>query len=207
LLTRRPDIAEAEAKLTAADLSVQAARAAFMPQFTLTGAFSLQTMAIKNLFRPEAIAYSLAGQIVQPLLDGHNLQGQFELQKSKYIELLMLYRKQVLTAFSDVENAMIAARLSARREALLAAAVAASRRAYQASMQRLREGTIDIVTLSTVQSNLFQSQDALAQARQARLQAVVSLYQALGGGWSVADFDSANADETFAANDVKSPAP
>lgn len=184
LLLRRPDLAEAEARLAAEQLNVSSARAAFFPNLSLSGQFGVQSMLMKNLFRPEAIAYSLAVQLVQPLIDGQNLQGQLDLHKARAVELLMVYRKQILTAFADVENALIAARTTAARETLLRAAVAASRRAYAAAMQRLQEGTIDIVTLSTIQTTLFQNLDQLSQARQARLQALVSLYQALGGGWT-----------------------
>ncbi len=207
LMLRRPDLAQAEASLASADLNVSAARAAFFPSIALSGQFSLQSMLLKNLFRPEAIAYTLATQLVQPILDGHNLQGQLELQKARYIELLMLYRKQILTAFSDVENALIALRTTAARETLLRTAVAASRRAYEAAIKRLQEGTIDIITLSTIQTTLFQNLDQLSQARQARLQALVSLYQALGGGWADEERAIALAGETFAHADVKSPLP
>lgn len=207
LMLRRPDLARAEAQLASADLNVASARAAFFPSISLSGQFGLQSMLLKNLFRPEAIAYSLATQLVQPILDGHNLQGQLELQKARSVELLMLYRKQILTAFSDVENALIALRTTAAREALLRTAVDASRRAYDASIKRLQEGTIDIVTLSTVQTTLFQNLDQLSQARQARLQALVSLYQALGGGWAEPEREIALAGEAFAHADVKSPLP
>lgn len=207
LMLRRPDLARAEAQLASANLNVASARAAFFPSIALSGQFSLQSMLLKNLFRPEAIAYSLAAQLVQPILDGHNLQGQLELQQSRYVELLMLYRKQILTAFSDVENALIALRTTAEREALLRTAVAASRRAYDASIKRLQEGTIDIVTLSTIQTTLFQNLDQLSQARQARLQALVSLYQALGGGWAEPEREIALASEAVAHADVKSPLP
>ena len=200
VLARRPDLAEGEARLAAADLNVSAARAAFLPNITLGGDVGLRSLVLKNLFRPEAIAYSLAAQLAQPLLDGHALQGQLALNTARSVELLMAYRKQIITAFADVENALVALRAGAAREAALRTAVGASRRAYEAAMNRLREGTIDIVTLATVQTSLFQSLDQLSQARQARLQAIVSLYQALGGGWTDADRGAAlvelNAAET-----------
>ena len=79
-----------------------------------------------------------------------------------------------MTAFSDVENALIAVRQNTEREKLQNAAAAASRRAYDASIQRLKEGTIDIVTLSTTQTTLFSNLDLAAQTRIARFQALVS---------------------------------
>jgi outer membrane protein, multidrug efflux system len=184
VLLRRPDIAQAEAKLASQEFSVLEARAAFFPSITLTGAYGLQSAVIKNLLRPEAIAWQAAADLAQPLFDGYALQGRYELQKGRYEELATLYRKQIVVALSDVENALIAVRATARQATLQTGAVAAWRRAYEVASARLREGTIDGVTLATTQTSLFQSQDRLALARLERARALASLYQALGGGWS-----------------------
>lgn len=203
LLLRRPDVAEAEAQLASADLSVAQARAAMFPSITLTGQYGIESLLLKNLFRPEAIAWSYAAQLARPLLDGRNLQGQLDLQRGRYTELLQAYHKQILTALSDVENALIAVQRTTQRERLQLAAAAASRRAYEAARKRLQEGTIDIVTLSTTQTTLFQNLDLVSQARLARYQALVSLYQALGGGWSEPQKEIARLQEQKAFSDPK----
>jgi len=82
-----------------------------------------------------------------------------------------------------VDNALVAIRQQAEFERLQRQVVEASKRAFSIAETRLREGTVDLVVVLTAQQTLFQAQDALAQARLARLQAIVSLYQALGGGW------------------------
>ena len=82
-----------------------------------------------------------------------------------------------------MERALIAVQQTARRERLQRDVVTSSRRAFEISETRLREGTVDLVTVLNTQQTLFQAQDVLAQAQFARLQAVVSLFQALGGGW------------------------
>jgi outer membrane protein TolC len=92
----------------------------------------------------------------------------------------------VVSAFGDVERALIAVQQSAERERLQREVVRSSRRAFEISETRLREGAVDLVTVLNTQQALFQADDNLAQARLARLQAVVSLFQALGGGWPVA---------------------
>jgi NodT family efflux transporter outer membrane factor (OMF) lipoprotein len=184
VLLRRPDVAAAEAKLASQEFSVFAARAAFFPSITLNGQYGAQSMLLKNLLRPEAIAWQAAANLAQPLLDGYNLQGQYELQQGKYAELTALYKKQILTALSEAENALIAARETARQLKLQGEAAAAARRAYQAAAARLREGAIDIVTLATTETAYFQARDAQALARLAYFQAAAGLYQALGGGWS-----------------------
>jgi multidrug efflux system outer membrane protein len=184
LLLRRPDIAEAEAKLESAEFSVLQARAAFFPSIQITGYYGVQSVALRSLFRPEAIAWQIAGNLTQPVFDGYNLQGQYLLQQGKYAELAQAYQKQILTAFSDVENALIAIQETSRQLKLQAEAAAAARRAYEVAEARLREGTIDIITLSTTETTLFQTEDTLALVRLNYFQAATGLFQALGGGWS-----------------------
>ena len=103
--------------------------------------------------------------------------------KAKQDELLQTYRKTVVSAFTDVDNALVSIRQTTDKLRLQREVVAASRRAFQLSEQQLRAGTADIVTVLNTQLTLFQAEDALWQAQLARLLAVVSLYQALGGGW------------------------
>lgn len=185
VLLRRPDVAEAEARLVSQEFSVLQARAAFFPSVTLTGLHGFQSALLSTLvMRPEAVAWQVAGTLTQPVFDGWNLQGQYDLQKGRYSELAALYRKQILTALSDTENALIAIRETERQMKYLNVAVSAARRALNAAEMTLREGTIDIVILAQTQNNYFLTQDQLAVARLSHFQAATSLYQALGGGWS-----------------------
>jgi NodT family efflux transporter outer membrane factor (OMF) lipoprotein len=183
LLTQRPDIREAEARLAAANANIENARAQFLPSITLTGERGYSSAVLKTLFQPQSIFYSMAAGLTQPIFDGARLQGNLDLQKGIQDELLQDYRKAVLQGFADVENALDAIRQTTQREKLQRDVVVASRRAFQISEQRLREGTVDLVTVLQTQQTLYQAEDALAQYQLARLQAVVSLYQALGGGW------------------------
>ena len=184
LLLRRPDIAAAEARLASQNANVAAARAAFFPTITLTGNLGFESITLANLLRPEAIAASLAQGLTQPIFNGFNLEGQLQLAKGREVELIEIYRKAIVTALTEVENALIAVRQTANHERLQLIAVAAAAKAYQITQERLREGTIDVVTLLNTQLTLFQAQDQLVQTRLQRLQAIVSLYQALGGGWT-----------------------
>ncbi|MBI1980684.1 MAG: efflux transporter outer membrane subunit [Methylocystis sp.] len=185
VLLRRPDVAEAEARLASQEFSVLQARAAFFPSLTLTSLYGFQSALLSTLLlRPDAIALQLAGTLTQPVFDGWSLQGQYDQQKGRYSELAALYRKQILTALSDTENALIAIRETDRQMKLLGVAVSAARRALDAAEMVLREGTIDIVQLAQTQTSYFQTQDQLAVARLSYFQAATSLYQALGGGWS-----------------------
>lgn len=183
LLAQRPDIRSAEAQLAAANANVHAARAAFFPSIRLTADGGYQSRALATLLRPESAFFNLAANLAQPLLDGARLQGEFDLQRGRQDEALQLYRKAVINAFADVNRALIAVQQTTRREQLQREVVNSTRRAFEISETRLREGTVDLVTVLNTQQALFQAQDALAQARLDRLQAVVGLFQALGGGW------------------------
>jgi NodT family efflux transporter outer membrane factor (OMF) lipoprotein len=184
LLDQRPDIRQAEANLKSANFSVEAARAAFFPTIQLTGETGFQSLALKSLFGPGAWFYSMAASASQPLFHGGQLLGQLDQAEGKQLEMLQAYRKAVLSAFSDVEQALIAVQQEALRERYQREVVRSSQKAFDISYQRLQQGTLDMVTLTQTQQTLFTAQDTLAQIRLARLQAVVQLYQALGGGWS-----------------------
>ncbi len=184
LLARRPDIASAEWRLVAERANVEAARRAFLPSITLTASGSFQSVAFKNLMRPDALAASLAQGLTQPIFDGGALSGKLRQAEGREIESLQTYRKTILTALSDVENALIAIEQTMKHERLQAQVVATAQRAQSITAERLREGTIDVVTLLNTQLTLFQAQDQLTQVRLQKVQAYVSLFQALGGGWS-----------------------
>jgi multidrug efflux system outer membrane protein len=183
LLVQRPDIRSAEAQLASADASVTAARAAFFPSITLTGEYGIASSALKNLFTPQAIFYQIAAGLAQPVFDGFRLEGQLEQAQGRQIELLSLYRRSIVSGFADVERALIAIADNAELERLQRQVVTASRQAFNIAESRLREGTVDLTTVLITQQALFNAQDAEVVVRLARLQAVLSLYQALGGSW------------------------
>lgn len=184
LLRRRPDVAEAEATLAAADATVQSDRAALLPNVTLTATGGLESIVLKTLLRPEAAFGSVAAGLTQPLLDGGSLKGQLALARGHDLEDLQTYRKAVVQSLVDVENALIAVEQNAEHEKRLAAVVASSKLAYDITKARLKEGTIDITTVLSTEQTLFAAEDALAVVRLAHFTALSSLAQALGGGWT-----------------------
>ncbi|MEY9109875.1 multidrug efflux system outer membrane protein [Bradyrhizobium yuanmingense] len=183
LLTQRPDIRRQEAQLASATANIGNARAQFFPTIQLTGNGGYQSSALVSLFQPHAAFFQLVGSATQPIFDGGRILGNFELAKARQDELLQTYRKTIVQAFADVDNALFSIKQTTIRLQLQRDVVAASRRAFDLSEQQLRAGTADIVTVLNTQLTLFQAEDALWQAQLARLLAIVSLYQALGGGW------------------------
>ncbi len=193
LLTQRPDIRAAEANLAAANANVYNARAQLLPSITLTGDGGYESAVLRVLTRPESVIFSAAAGLTQPIFEGGRLLGNVDLQTAKQDELLQDYRKAVISGFADVENALDGIYQTSLRVTLQTQVVKSSRQAFDISETRLREGTIDLVTVLQTQQTLYQAQDTLYQAQLARLQAIVSLYQALGGGWLPEPVEASNA--------------
>jgi outer membrane protein, multidrug efflux system len=185
LLRQRPDIREAEVQLGAQDATVENARLQLFPSIALTGQYGYVSAALNTLFVPASAVYTVAGSVTQPIFDGFKLLATLDQQKGRRTELLQAYRKAIISGFTDVEKALIAVQDLADQERLQAEAVRTARRAYELTETQLRTGTIDITTVLNVQRTLFTAEDQLAVVRLTRLQAVVSLYQALGGGWVI----------------------
>ncbi len=183
LLERRPDVAEAEALLVAANFDIKVARAAFFPSVQLTGQYGFANAALNTLFTPGGTIVSIAAGLTQPLFDGGTLRGQLEQTRGRYDELLADYRKAVVQAFTDVEDGLTAWRFTTEQEALQRQAVATARRAANIARAQMQAGTVDVTTVLQAETTLFNAEDLLAQVRLARFQALLSLYKALGGGW------------------------
>ena len=187
LLARRPDIASAEASLRAANANIRVARAAMFPQFELTGSAGWQNIALPLLFGPGSLFANAALSATQTIFDNGAKGAQVSFSQARYDEVLANYRKTVIQAFTDVENAITAYRFTTEQEALTRQAVVTAQRAADIARAQVLAGTIDIVTALQTQTALFNDLDALAQVRLARFQALLSLYKALGGGWSKSD--------------------
>ncbi|WP_374649920.1 efflux transporter outer membrane subunit [Dongia sp.] len=183
LLQRRPDIAKAEADLAAADANVVAARAAMLPSVNLSGALSLETAVLSTLFGPAGAAYSVAGSIMQPIFDGGKLAADADLTEAQRKELILNYRSVIVTAFSEVENALGSVAALERQVRLQEVQVEAADKAFRIVRTRYKSGSDDLVTLLDAQRTLFDAQDGLGQLRLQQLQAIVTLYKSLGGGW------------------------
>jgi multidrug efflux system outer membrane protein len=184
LLNQRPDIRQAEAQLASSNFSVEAARAAFFPQITLTAQTGVQSAALASLFGPGAAFYSLAAGVTQPIFDGFLLESQLKNAKGLQLQFLQAYRKAVLSAFTDVEKALVALSQSTLQERLQAQAVADSRKAFEVSETQLRAGTVNLITVLQTQQTLLTNENNLVLVRLTKLLAASSLFQALGGGWN-----------------------
>jgi outer membrane protein, multidrug efflux system len=183
LLSRRPDVAEAEQQLIAANADITVARAALFPSIQLTAGGGYESSALTSLVSPANRVYALTGGLMQPIFHGGALRGQVDFSKARYTELLTTYHKTVLTAFGNVESALVAAQQTAEQQKRQQDAVATARRAFEFSQTQMSAGIVNILTVLNTENALFSAQDELVQVNYLRLQALVDLYTALGGGW------------------------
>jgi len=183
LLARRPDVAEAEAQLMSANANIAAARAAFFPSIDLTADGGFVSTALSSLVTPLNRIFSLSAGVTQQIFAGGALVGNYRLNKGRYAELLADYHKAVISAFSNVEDALVAAQQTAEQYRRQQEAVAKARRAYEITEIQLHAGTVNVLTVLNTQSALFTAEDELVQARFAHFQTLVQLFSALGGGW------------------------
>lgn len=187
LLIRRPDLATAEAQLAAANADLAAARAALLPSLQLTASAGLANTALMSLANPSSTIYNLGASVLQPIFNGGRLRGQVDLAGSRERELVESYRRVILAALADVEDALVATSRTGEQQILQAQARDEASRALRLAEVRYREGADDLLLVLDAQRTLFSAEDQLAQTQLARLQASVSLYQALGGGWEMPD--------------------
>ena len=183
LLTRRPDVAEAEQQLVSANADITAARAALFPSITLTASGGYESDVLSSLVNPVNRIYAVSAGLTQPIFHGGALRGQLAYSKARYTELLSDYHKTVLTALDNVEGALVAARQTADQQERQAGAVAKATRAYEFAQAEMSAGTVNVLTVLNTENALFSARDTFVQVQYSHLQALVDLYTALGGGW------------------------
>jgi len=185
LLNRRPDVGNAEAQLIAANADIGVARAALFPSIQLTAQTGFESLALSSLFNSAGFFYTLVASITQPIFEGGRLAGQVDLTEARYEELVQVYRSTVINAFRDTEDALVAIRQLTEQQALQQEAVDAAQVAFELADTRYRGGAETLLSVLDAQRTLFQARDQAVQIRSARLQAIVSLFRALGGGWQI----------------------
>jgi outer membrane protein, multidrug efflux system len=183
LLARRPDVAEAEQQLIAANADITVARAALFPDIQLTAAGGYESSALTSLVSPINRVYSIGAGLTQPIFHGGALRAQVAFSKARYTELLTTYHKTVLTAFGNVEGALVATQQTAEQQKRQQEAVTTARRAFDYAQLQMSAGTVNILTVLNTENALFSAQDELVQVNYLHLQALVDLFTALGGGW------------------------
>jgi NodT family efflux transporter outer membrane factor (OMF) lipoprotein len=183
LLRRRPDVREAEAALHEATAETGVAVASFFPDISLSGSVSLQALQFKNLNEFKAITYAFGPDISLPIFEGGQLNGQLKLRKAQQQEAAISYAKTVLTAFYQVDVALVTYTEEHATLDALTTEMQQSQIALGLAEDQYREGLADYLTVLNTQQTYLQAQQGQAQAVEALANDLVTLYQALGGGW------------------------
>jgi multidrug efflux system outer membrane protein len=183
LLARRPDIAEAEQQLIAANADITVARAALFPSIQLTAGGGFSSSQLAGLFSPANQVYAFSAGLTQPIFHAGALRAQVALNNARYTELLSTYHKTVISAFGNVEDALVAAQQSLEQQARQQQAVDKAQRAFQFAQTQMQAGIVNILTVLNTENALFSAQDELVQTQYLHLQSLVDLFTALGGGW------------------------
>lgn len=182
VITRRPDVASSEAQLQASSANVYAARTALLPSFQLGANMGRSASELFSL-NPATQSAGWSLSLAQNLFASGRYVNQVRITESRRVELLEQYRKVILTALQEVDDALNRVNVTQQQESNQRNIVEQAARSLKLNEARYREGGIDLQGLLDSQRSLFQAQDSLAQQRLARLKAAVDLYKALGGGW------------------------
>jgi multidrug efflux system outer membrane protein len=185
LLTRRPDIQEAEANLKSANANLMAARAAMLPTIDLSATLTLEGIATNFASFGAGAAYSALASLTQPIFDAGQLQGQRDVAAGKQLELVQTYHSTILTALSDTEDALASIDSLKNQQQYQEAEVAQSSTAFEIAQSQYRAGSSELLPVLDAQRTVFQAQDGRLTILLSQFQAAVSLYKALGGGWQV----------------------
>ena len=183
LLTRRPDIQKAEADLTSANGNLMAARAAMLPTIDLSASLTLEGLASNFAFAGAGAAYSAAASLIQPIFDAGQLRAQRDVAGGKQLELVQTYHSTILTALSDVENALASIDSLKAQQQWQEAQVGQANTAFTIAQSQYRAGSTELLPVLDAQRTVFQAEDSRLTLLLSQYQAAVSLYKALGGGW------------------------
>jgi NodT family efflux transporter outer membrane factor (OMF) lipoprotein len=190
LLQRRPDVYTAEANLKSASADLVVARAAFYPSLSLTAAGGVQNPAVNAAIislSGVGPTLNLGAALTQPIFNGGKLRAQRAEAQAKQEELVVKYRAAIVAGLVDAENSLSAIRHLDAARAFQEESLAQSERAFEGAKIRYKEGSGDFVTVIEAQRIFYAARDQFSQYRLARLQALVSLCKALGGGWQAPD--------------------
>jgi outer membrane protein TolC len=153
------------------------------PSIQLTAGGGYESSALSSLINPASRVWALSAGLTQPIFHGGALRGQVVFSNAHYAELLSSYHKTVISAFGNVENALVAARQTKEQQIRQQKAVDTARRAFQYAQTQMSAGTVNILTVLNTENVLFSAQDELVQVQYLHLQSLVDLFTALGGGW------------------------
>jgi NodT family efflux transporter outer membrane factor (OMF) lipoprotein len=194
LLERRPDVRAAELNIVAANAQIGAAKAQYFPQISLTGMLGVESNSLSNLFKKSSLAYNLAGTAAVPIFTAGRISSQVDLARGQTEEALAAYQQAVRTAFTEVSDSLIEYAKRREQRSEQESLVGARERSVRLSQLRYEGGLDTYLQVLDAETRLFDGQLQLADLKRDELTAVVRLYRALGGGWSLSASTARNGE-------------
>jgi NodT family efflux transporter outer membrane factor (OMF) lipoprotein len=183
LVQRRPDIRKAEAELHAATASIGMAKADFYPRISLNGSAGFQSLQLSSLASWASGQFVVGPSITLPIFEGGRLKGTLELREAQQQEAAIVYKRTVLEAWREVDDALVVYDAEQRRRDRLTTVVSLNQRALAVAQQRYKAGALDYLDVLNVQKQLLEAQSSLEQSETTADANLITLCKALGGGW------------------------
>jgi multidrug efflux system outer membrane protein len=183
LLERRPDIRQAEQQLIAANADIGVAKAAYFPDISLTGLLGLESLEFSKLFVGPSRLWSFGANLAQPIFNAGRIRSQVDQAEAIQREALYAYEKSIISAFQDVENALVDRNKFAQVRSEQARNVAALRRFRDLAELRYREGATIYLEVASAEQSLLNAELAYVATQSQLFQSYANLYKAMGGGW------------------------
>jgi NodT family efflux transporter outer membrane factor (OMF) lipoprotein len=184
LLERRPDVAEAERRVAAANAQIGVAKAAYFPTLTLSGSDQYTGGAFSRLITTSNRVWAVGPQLAETLIDGGLRRAQVAEARAAYEASVDTYRQTVLSSFQQVEDQIVTLRVLEQQAVIEEAAVAAATEAERLTLNQYKAGTVPYSSVITAQTTRLNSEETALTVLSDRLQASVALIEALGGGWT-----------------------
>ena len=184
VLRRRPDVRQAERELAAQTARVGVATADLYPKFALNGSIGLEAFSLGKLFSAHSDTFSGGPRITWPIFDAGAIQQNIEVQSALQEQALAQYEAAVLHTLEEVENALVAYAEEQSRRNTLRKGAEAAQQAVELSTYKYQAGVIDFGDVLDAQRSLLSFQDRLAQSEGTVSSNLITLYKALGGGWT-----------------------
>jgi multidrug efflux system outer membrane protein len=183
LLERRPDIAQAEQQLIAANADIGVAKADYFPQISLTGAGGAESEALSTLFTGAAGWWSIGAAIAQPIFTAGRTRSRVELARARREEAMLVYQQTIQQSLRDVSDSLVAYRKGRELREQLELLGRSADDARRLAELRYQGGATSYLEVLDSDTRLFSAEIGLAQAQLSELLALVQIYRSLGGGW------------------------
>ncbi|RMH35230.1 MAG: efflux transporter outer membrane subunit [Nitrospirae bacterium] len=187
LLERRPDIIQVERSLVAANARIGEARAYFFPSVAITGTGGFQTSEFQDWFNWASRSMSIGPSVTVPIFEGYTNVARLEVAEARYRQMLERYHQTILTAVREVSDLLTALQTRTAQLEQVRARVRAAQAARELAELRYRKGLVTYLDVIDAQRTVLTAEQALVQVERARLEELVALFKAIGGGWDAAD--------------------